>query len=379
MDDARPSVVAPLVVRGKSGLLIAHEHAHETIATLVVDVLPSWRNVPIADIKVENVSGHGGSMTFKVTCDGAEPSVALHSRDEAIASTPTEQRQAAAAAVFQSHGLTPARLAEGGDWYIEAWGGSTLEFRGDAADRATPEELGTLIAKIHSVPPGWYEPFRAQLREQYPSLGRVLDDGNAVWWSSARAHEWLAHACAEDDERVVRWAAGWPTPVSRLGGRIVTTHGDIKHGNLVRSATSRTLLAIDLEFACAMYATCDLAWAARTLSWECDDRAAWKRAMLRAYVAALGEAASDAEVEELAVDVEMACLPYAESVWPVDYLAHSEVMRAEIDRLIATAAGECAHARGDAAARDELLASCLEDWFEDQQRKAAREEKVEDV
>ena len=47
-----------------------------------------------------------------------------------------EQRMEAAAAVFSKHGVGPNRLAQGGDWFIDAWVGSKPWH----AERAETEE-----------------------------------------------------------------------------------------------------------------------------------------------------------------------------------------------------------------------------------------------
>ena len=79
-----------------------------------------------------------------MSAPGAEPPVvALHSRcvrlegegedkhdshendnDDGAVDEVGEQRMEAAAAVFSKHGVSPKRLAQGGDWFIDAWVGS---------------------------------------------------------------------------------------------------------------------------------------------------------------------------------------------------------------------------------------------------------------
>ena len=42
---------------------------------------PVWRSAALEDIKIEDVSGHGGSKTYKIALEGATPpALALHSR-----------------------------------------------------------------------------------------------------------------------------------------------------------------------------------------------------------------------------------------------------------------------------------------------------------
>ena len=75
-----------------------------------------------------------------MSAQGAEPSVvALHSRcvrcegeeedgdhddEDGAVDEVGEQRMEAAAATFSQYGVSPQRLAQGGDWFIVAWVGS---------------------------------------------------------------------------------------------------------------------------------------------------------------------------------------------------------------------------------------------------------------
>ena len=88
-----------------------------------------------------------------MSAPGAEPSVvALHSRcvrpegeqeeedhdgDGAVDKV-GELRMEAAASTFSEHGVSPKRLAQGGDWFIDAWVGSK-PWRGERSE--TEEDL----------------------------------------------------------------------------------------------------------------------------------------------------------------------------------------------------------------------------------------------
>ena len=268
-------VVPPRLVRGKTGLMKERNHEEIAIATLVAEALPAWAGISPEDIEVSDVSGHGGSKTFKVTApDGTEPpAVALHSRSESVTSEDiSEPRLAAASAALLAAGVAPRRIAQGGDWYIVAWAGKALGSPFSACD-AKPDELGKLMAKIHSVsaqdhaarkrapssraarpssshprvrpcvvcvcvaqaPTDWYEPFRAKMKELMPALARVAD-GSHIWWYSARMSEWLKDV---DADAIAAYSAVMPAPTSKLGGRVVTSHGDFHAGNLVRDGVRR--------------------------------------------------------------------------------------------------------------------------------------------
>ena len=142
-------VAPPRLVRGKTGLMKKRNHEYDAIAALVAEALPSWAGIDAEEIEVSEVSGHGGSKTFKVAAppDGGfePPVVALHSRSEAVTSEDvSEKRLEAASAALTAVGATPRRLAQGGDWYIVAWAGKALGGPFSSCD-AKPDELGKLM------------------------------------------------------------------------------------------------------------------------------------------------------------------------------------------------------------------------------------------
>lgn len=150
---ARQDIAPPRLVRGKTGLMKKRNHVHDAIAELAATALPTWMGIDPEEIEVSEVSGGGGSKTFKVIApDGTEPQkVALHSRSECVTSEDiSEQRLEAASAALLASGAAPRRLAQGGDWYIVKWAGKALGSAFGSCD-AKPDELGKLMAKIHSV------------------------------------------------------------------------------------------------------------------------------------------------------------------------------------------------------------------------------------
>ena len=231
-DTAKTKPEPPRLVRGKTGLVKKRDHAHEAIAELVVQALPSWADLDTDEIEVKDVSGHGGSKTFKVTApDGTDPpAVAMHSRSESVTTEEiSEPRLAAAAAALLGADVAPRRLAQGGDWYIVAWAGKALGSPFGSCE-AEADELGRVMANIHKVPTDWYEPFRAKIKELMPAFSRV-SDGSHVWWYSARMQEWLEGVSGDT---MAFYAATMPEPTSAFGKKIVTCHGDFHAGNLVR-------------------------------------------------------------------------------------------------------------------------------------------------
>ena len=198
------------------------------------------------------MSGNGGSKTFKVSAPGDFPPVALHCLGEEVAPDPvSEQRLAAAQVLFAKHGLCPTRLAEGGDWFCESWGGVTL---GQAFSLNSPEvhaptasivgletagathaELGALLARVHQLPTDWFDPWRAQLKSKYPGLANAPDT-SPIWWSTGKSKYMLAF---QDDELLAKYvqlqACVHPDVMTTTPGkRLVTAHADFHPGNLLR-------------------------------------------------------------------------------------------------------------------------------------------------
>lgn len=86
-----------------------------------------WGAVEPDDVAVEDKSACGGSTTFKMTAKVPElPSVALHSRSSEHVDDLGEVRSQIASRVYAEHGVAPVRLAQGADWFIEAWAGDAV-------------------------------------------------------------------------------------------------------------------------------------------------------------------------------------------------------------------------------------------------------------
>jgi len=90
---------------------------------------PGWCSADAGLFEVEDVSGCGGSKTYKVAATHVyspqlrPSSVALHCRLKPIMdrSSYFPRRMAAATRVFSASGLGPRRLAEGDGWHIDEW------------------------------------------------------------------------------------------------------------------------------------------------------------------------------------------------------------------------------------------------------------------
>ena len=349
-----------ILVRGHTGKLRRSAHSVRSIATLISGALPSWSGLDVNNITVKDVSGQGGSRAFKVSsgCDVTPPIVALHSRSTEVSTDPvSERRAAAAAAAMQDAGVAPARLAAGGDWYIVAWGGTELGWHRRPAG-TSPEDVGRLLARVHTVPTDWWTPFEAELLQHIPQLARAAP-GSCPWWFSARTSRFELKGTSFDwkhvtAEAVEAWAQASPKPASAIGARLVTSHGDFHGKNILRSADA-SLRVIDFEFSGVFEAALDLGYAFVTQS-ALLRTAASKRAFVRAYIEeTTGQAASTDDVEALAVDAEAATLacplfsPLAAWVYFDDPKRYQRMVADTIRNVID-------EARGDAALREKLLA-----------------------
>jgi aminoglycoside phosphotransferase (APT) family kinase protein len=268
-----------------------------------------------------------------------------------------ERRAAAAAAAVEAEGLAPVRLAGavGGDWYIVQWGGTKL---GDGRPaRTSPEDVGRFIARLHQVPTDWFAPYATELLRLLPQLGGARP-GSHPWWFSAwsrgygaRGRERFAWRHVTADE-VEAWAHAAPKPASAIGSRLVTSHGDLKGGNILLSPDA-SLCAIDFECSGVFEAAFDLGSAFVMLP-ALLRTAADKRAFVRAYIEqATGQPASTDEVAALAIDAEAATLtfPHCSPLSAFVYFSNPE----RYERMVATTRKVLDQARGDAVLCEKLL------------------------
>ncbi len=340
-----------------------------------------WEDVRADAITVEDKSGGGGSQTFKISADGAEPpSVALHARNLEVHGELTEARTEAAATVLAAAGVAPARLAQGKDWFIEPWGGDqfawgspeladgllarppkcstegcnyfasdlkanvslfggyfcclkcagknygkpgehdeagflqrcqkrpysksespdSLPIEWAAHPHARWEALGALMARVHKVPPGWYEDFRAELCRRLPLIEAIPPASMYWWWGKqiAQASEW-----SEEGYRV--WASEEYNraflPQTEPARRMVTCHGDFQWGNVLLSRTGE-LRVIDFETALAGCAAVDVAW---TFGTWCTESTNEQKRFIQGCLAEAGFPFTGPDVDAFYVDVQI--------------------------------------------------------------------------
>lgn len=288
-----------------------------TIGLLVVDALKDcgWGKVDRDSIKVEDASGAGGSKTYKISAAGATPTaVALHIRDSSLCQK-SEERTRAAAQIFAKNGLSPRRIAEGVDWFVEPWEGFGQPIWATVADM---EVLGREVAKVHKLPIDWYTPFKKQLKEEFPFYTKVPDCSH-IWWYSCRTIDLVAKHVAEEPEWLREYVQPMFTPQTKAGALIVTCHGDLHAGNMISLAKgspmqSEAVRFVDLEFSHVTAACYDLSYVAfhfedmplKDKDITRDDIGAMRRAFLTSYLEAMGQPSTDQDVDALLIDITLA-------------------------------------------------------------------------
>eukprot|EP00928_Gymnodinium_smaydae_P084103 TRINITY_DN67358_c0_g1_i1.p1 TRINITY_DN67358_c0_g1~~TRINITY_DN67358_c0_g1_i1.p1 ORF type:complete len:391 (-),score=68.13 TRINITY_DN67358_c0_g1_i1:54-1226(-) len=361
------------------------------IAELVKDHILTWKEVDISQIEVKEVSGLGGSKTFKVSLretsdasgasvDTVPAAVAFHARSE-LNNSLLEERTIEAGRAFASAGIGPKLLAEAEDrkWCINEWAGEAIveKFAGPgchteatgvaAAEKLTiwshaaefRERAGHLLGRVHRVPTNWAEFFVASkpflLTDRYPTLGFLGQN--------------ILHTQSLDDMpplMLERWGAAIGTLETShaLAQRTVTLHADFHGGNILimgaDSAEAR-LCAIDFEFANVGQAEFDLGYVF-VVNKALLNNSANKRAFVKGYVEAVAAASSDPQdVENLLVDCELASV----KAWPPsEFIGVPDTDVETYRSLVRRLAGFCGRARVPAdplkaeqaaALREELL------------------------
>lgn len=298
--------LGPLLVHGLDGrlpTLLARfdENMLPKVAGFVIEALAEvgWAGVKPADVKVVNSSGRGGGATFTASCQYASPPcVVLHTRDRGHAKdwdAISAGRKEAAQLVFARYGLAPCRIAQGSDWFVETWAGTTLGTPFALKD-ATPEEIGTLLAKVHALPTEWFDETRERLMQSYPEL-RQVPRSSGLWKAGVRHADSFQGLTTEQWDL---WKKMMPEMTSPYATKAVTCHGDLHPQNLVRGTDGKIRL-IDLEATCVSNAATDFAWAFLLYLDKPGDR----RRMAEAYLQASGVQATGAEMDEFLFDCQV--------------------------------------------------------------------------
>ena len=267
------------------------------IGALVAKEVPAWAGLDPDRIRVEDSSGRGGSRTYRVSArgDGGPPAVAVHVRSSEVLREPlSERRMAKAAAVFAAAGASPGRLAKGDDWFVEPWAGQAIGWPGEPDSETSAARLGQLLAKIHKIPPAWFDEFRDQLTWLKPALLGAAR-GSTLWWATCRLEAYLGSV---DEACLSTLLAVEPMPKTGPAARLVTCHGDFHSNNVVHS--DKRLVAIDLEFGHTNFAVFDLASIFKT----CLRTARLRRDFIKAYLEETGDPTDAEFIDAATFDVE---------------------------------------------------------------------------
>ena len=293
---------------------------------LAVD--PGWRSADADLVEVEDVSGGGGSKTYRVAVTHActpqprPPAVALHCRLKPVADRASYfvRRMAAATRVFSTDGLGPRRLADGDGWHIDEWADGAADnirghsFRDSRGRPGTVEEwarIGELLAHVHQLPCNWFEEYRQEVISAHPRMAEA-PRASHIWGYFAHMHdprESFGPLMAEGDDGREDLLAeylelGALVCAHPVAARAVTTHGDFHHGNILDVAGG--VLCVDFEGTCVSQAVQDLAYHFCGDGSKGSGRNPRKLAFLAAYLRVLGE---DPDVlEPLLVECELASI-----------------------------------------------------------------------
>jgi len=261
--------------------------------------LPGWECVAASEIVASAVSGLGGGQTFILSAGqvATDTAAVLHIHDPFFAEerdTVFFDRVRAAQTEFAEAGVSPRRIVDdpGSTWFIEEWLGPSIAHETITIELV--EELARLVARTHSIGIDWYPDIRRRQRERHPAL-HCAPDASHIWFYAAMRQHFFKDI---SNEKLLKWVTTGPAPASAAGSRLVTVHGDVHPGNLVRSESGLRL--IDLECASVNYAIQDVAYCFGTTC-RTDEL---KEAFAGAYLTACDLPATADDVFALRLDAE---------------------------------------------------------------------------
>jgi len=214
----------------------------------------------------------------------------------------------AATNLLVARNLSPRTISEGSYWSIHEHGGSDLRM---SSQRPNMQELAQLLAKLHNVPPSWFDERRNWLLIN----DEKLKSRHEFQHIGLRPHVWPLFNYGwmldqSDQNEVSDWILFFHRtdfyPSSHAAKRVVTTHGDFHFGNILRTP-SGSLSCIDLDYCCTTFAIYDIAYLFDLDVTEPQER----HDFAQAYLLAMGEVADQAAIDELIFEARcyrVACL-----------------------------------------------------------------------
>ncbi|CAJ1402584.1 unnamed protein product [Effrenium voratum] len=242
------------------------EAEERLLISSVCQVLPEpWKSCDSFQIK-ERLADFA---TLKLEAEGVPP-ICVHLQRAVGKDDEAEKRKAEKIhEILASKGLAPKRLASTELWWVEAWESKGAPGKADASDwtplmtdRDYVEKCGRLLAKLHSIEPAWYEEHLAFLKKQYPELKDV--PASSHLWSyqsfNNKRHQFGREAdLALGEQALKMFLEAGANPVSEIGSRTVTVHGDFLPSNMLY--TEDGLQLIDFETASSGQAVADISYA----------------------------------------------------------------------------------------------------------------------
>lgn len=299
--DERPPTAG--VQEGAAGTQRANAKDHDTLKAIVAKAVAGrigWEDVTPEDVVLTDRSGYGGSSTFKCTRKSAGktgPAVALHVTSESFSYSLQPEfvkRSRAASHALAAAGVAPQPIDEYEDqWFIDEWEGDTI----DSAGVEQAVQLGCLLARIHAVPPLWYDSIRESYTSRFPVLSAV-PASSSLWFCTAR-NCWMNENRPEWAVRL--FAAEELVAHSLAGKRVCTVHADFHAGNIVHAADGSGLKVVDMEQSGVMSAAFDFAYGFSM--GVCQGKNA-KLALCAAYLEEAGMPHDAESVKALALDGE---------------------------------------------------------------------------
>ena len=280
-----------------------------------------WNYVTVDQISLQDVSGHGGNRTFKVTRTVDEciiGQVALHLIGELnhFENQPDILNvQTSATLAFATSGLCPKRLLQKSEkFFVDEWLKNSKNLETSVLDVDLVSKMGAVLARVHQIEPKWYDVHYEKLISRYPDLAAV-PRGSTFWYLAGG--NWPLMSKKEHAGSMDKWLTQLSkkykefleletTPVTEAGQRIVTTHGDFNPGNLIVTDEG-VINVIDFEQTHVSFAVEDISYFFGHLpcTSNCPDI---KLAFCKAYLKEMGYPHEEEDVFALTLDGERGTL-----------------------------------------------------------------------
>jgi thiamine kinase-like enzyme len=282
----------------------------EAYKKLCSEILPGWKGIDTSKIEIKNISGHGGSKTYKISCKYASPAaVVLHGRRRNEEDKFTEARMEDAHRSLWEAGVAPPRLYTGDYWYVEPY---VSDIRGTKLDKWLREKFPRyqarrnrkaikMLADLHkNASTAWFEPHREKVIEEFPIL-KDAKLGSHIWLYTTRL-EWYSWVPAEMKQF---WQEAGPEPITDAAKRIVVNHGDLHGGNILVDKKECNIWAIDYEFTQPSWAINDIAYCLAIQQFGSKhDSYDGKFTFCKSYLQEMGYPTSKKDVDAFMFDAE---------------------------------------------------------------------------